>query len=376
MKTFTCPLLSLLIGLTSAVLSATPFAAPMADRLERPSRISASASQAPLTGVQRLGQRLVLVGADGHILVREPDGRLHQAKVPVDVLLTAVHFVDDRQGWAVGHDGVVLHSTDGGENWDKQLDGRTINTLMLTWAEAEVARLEQVASAQDSDNAAQLQALDNARFALDDITAGAVAGPSRPLLDVWFANADEGWVVGAYGMALHTRDGGKRWEYLPDLDNPERLHLNAVLALANGDLLIAGEGGRLYRRVDGQWLAAQQLTPASLYKLVQLRDGEVLAMGFGAALFVSNNHGQDWKPIPLGTKASLYGAEQLADGSLWLTGQAGVLLHSQDLQQFHLFQSAIRGAWLGVATLGDTQLALVGNKGLHVLAIHELKELR
>lgn len=374
MKIPTRSTLGLLVGLITAALSASPFAAPMADRLERASRVSASASQAPLTDIQRLDQRLVMVGADGHILLREPDGQLQQARVPVDVLLTAVHFVDDHQGWAVGHDGVVLHSGDGGKSWDKQLDGRTINALMLEWAEAEVARLEQVVGADAGE--AQLQALDNAHFALDDIKAGAAAGPSRPLLDVWFRNAEEGWVVGAYGMVLQTGDGGKRWDYVAGLENPERLHLNTVLGLANGDLLVAGEGGRLYRQVDGQWLTAQQLTPASLYKLMQLHDGQILAMGFGGALFVSRDQGQHWQPIPLPIKASLYGGEQLADGSLWLTGQAGLLLHSMDLRQFSVRQSAIRGAWLGAVSLGNQQLALVGNNGLRVLATDELKELR
>ena len=43
------------------------------------------------------------------------------AKVPVDATLTAVSFTDDaRQGWAVGHLGVILHSTDGGETWSVQ----------------------------------------------------------------------------------------------------------------------------------------------------------------------------------------------------------------------------------------------------------------
>ncbi|MBK5408885.1 hypothetical protein JFU58_10070 [Pseudomonas sp. TH34] len=376
MKIPTRSTLGLLVGLTTAVLTTSPFAAPIADRLERASRVSASVSQAPLTAIQHLGKRLVMVGADGHILLREPNGQLQQAKVPVDVLLTAVHFVDNLQGWAVGHDGVVLHSSDGGQSWDKQLDGRTINALMLAWAEAEVARLEQALSADNPGSDEQQLALDNARFALDDINAGAAAGPSRPLLDVWFRNAREGWVVGAYGMVLHTRDGGQRWDYLPDLDNPERLHLNAVLGLVNGDLLIAGEGGRLYRQVNGQWLAAQQLTPASLYKLMQLRDGQILAMGFGASLFSSRDQGQHWQAIPLPIKASLYGGEQLADGSLWLTGQAGLLLHSTDLRQFSVHQSANRGAWLGAVPLDNKQLALVGNNGLRILTTDELKEMR
>lgn len=354
------------VALSAALLSTTSLAAPSADRLERPSFLTARAQYAPLIDVQKAGDQLVMVGADGHILLRQADGRVVQARVPVDLLLTAVHFVDAHQGWAVGHDGVVLHSTDGGATWTRQLDGRAINALMLKWAQGQVERL-QAASTVDE------QALENARFALDDISAGADAGPSRPLLDVWFRNTREGWVVGAYGTVLQTTDGGDSWVYIYGLDNPDRLHLNSVLGLTNGDLLIAGEGGRLFRQSAGHWQPAQMLTPASLYKLMQLRDGQVLAMGFGGALFTSHDEGRHWQAATVPGATNLYGAEQLSDDSVLLTGQAG-LLHSKDLQHFRVLQPRNKAIWLGAAALPDGTLALVGNRGLRLLGREEIME--
>ncbi|MHC6225178.1 WD40/YVTN/BNR-like repeat-containing protein [Pseudomonas sp. X10] len=366
MNTPTLVCRGLALSLGACLLSTTALATPLADRLERPSRLTAKAQHAPLIDVQAVADRLVMVGADGHILTRKADGKVDQAKVPVDLLLTAVHFVDDQHGWAVGHDGVVLHSDDGGASWAKQLDGKTINALMLEWAQREVERLQATPGASE-------QAVEDAHFALDDISAGAEAGPSRPLLDVWFRTAREGWVVGAYGIVLHTTDGGTTWAYAPGLDNPDRLHLNTVLGLANGDLLIAGEGGRLYRQHAGRWQSAQALSTASLYKLVQLRDGQVLAMGFGGALFSSKDQGQHWQALDLPSTTSLYGAEQLADNSVLLTGQAG-LLHSEDLRRFRVLQPRDKAAWLEAAALPDGSLALVGNRGLRMLERDEIKE--
>lgn len=304
MKIPTIARCGLALSLT-CLLSTAVWASPLVDRLERSSYSSSRAQQGLLLDAQLVAGRLVMVGADGHILLRHADGRVDQATVPVDLLLTAVHFIDDQHGWAVGHDGVVLHSDDGGASWSKQLDGKTINALMLKWAQDQVDLLE-------ANPLPDEQALDSARFALDDIAAGAEAGPSRPLLDVWFRNAREGWVVGAYGIVLHTVDGGSTWSYLSGLENPDRLHLNTVLGLANGDLLIAGEGGRLYRQSAGQWQAPQILTQASLYNLTQLRDGQVLAMGFGGALFRSQDAGQHWQAATLPSTSNLYGATQLA----------------------------------------------------------------
>ncbi|MNZ22930.1 Ycf48-like protein precursor [compost metagenome] len=375
MKTSIRPGLGLMFGLGTSLLAASAFGATVADRLERPAPISADAGQGLLTDLQRLGDRLVLVGAGGHILLRDADGGVRQADVPVELLLTAVHFVDAQNGWAVGHDGVILHSTDGGQRWQKQLDGRAIGKLMVAWAEAEVARLE-AASAAAPDDQALASALDDAAFALDDARAGAEAGPSRPLLDVWFRTAREGWAVGAYGMLVHTTDGGRNWAFLPGLDNPERLHLNAVLGLADGSLLVAGEGGRLHRSADGgqHWQASEPITPASLYKLMALRDGRVLALGFGGTLLSSRDQGASWQQLTLPAKASLYGGEQFADGSLLLVGQGGLLLHSRDLVRFHTWSAAGKAPWLGAAALAGERLALVGSGGLRVLPLAELTE--
>ena len=77
------------------------------------------ANEALLLGVTRAGKRLVAVGEYGDILLSDDEGQSwHQAKkVPTTVTLTAVDFVDDKTGWAVGHDTVILKTEDGGETW-------------------------------------------------------------------------------------------------------------------------------------------------------------------------------------------------------------------------------------------------------------------
>jgi photosystem II stability/assembly factor-like uncharacterized protein len=366
------PAFALLLGLGAAFAAQ---AATLDDRLERPSQPSALASRALLTDVQTVGERQVMVGAAGHILLRDANGQVQQARVPVDLLLTAVQFVDARNGWAVGHDGVVLHSADGGESWSKQLDGRAINPLLLKAAEEQVARAQQAADAAAQDE--QLAtALDNARFALDDAQAAEAAGPSRPLLGLWFRNARQGWVVGAYGVFLRTDDGGASWQPVSGLDNPDRLHLNSVLGVADGSLLVAGEGGRLYRSTDGgeHWQAAQQPTDASLYALAELSGGQVMASGFGGTLLVSDDHGASWTPRELPVKASLYGIRQLSSGAVVLAGQAGVLLYSTDGKTFEQWRSTGKAALLDVSETRAGQLLLVGNAGLQVLPMIPFKE--
>ncbi|MDF5818416.1 sialidase family protein [Pseudomonas aeruginosa] len=124
---------------------------------------------------------------------------------------------------------------------------------------------------------------------------------------------------------------------------------------------------------DGQhWTVITPMSPASLYKLQQLSDGRLLALGFGGTLLASQDQGLSWQVIPLPVRAGLYGAAQLADGSLLLTGQGGVVLYSTDGQQFKVWQAAAKAPWLGVARVFAEQLALIGSAGLITMPLAEL----
>src|ERR1700741_1554451 len=58
------------------------------------------------------------------ILVAVAAPTLAQPPVPFeDAAVHAVHFVDSKEGWAVGDDGVIWHSIDGGKTWERQKSG-------------------------------------------------------------------------------------------------------------------------------------------------------------------------------------------------------------------------------------------------------------
>lgn len=103
---------------------------------EVPAIALGSAEHAPLVAAAQARQRLVAVGDHGVIVLSDDGATWRQAhSVPVDGLLTALSFVDERQGWAVGHGGVVLHTEDGGETWAllPPLEDRPV--LLSVWFE-------------------------------------------------------------------------------------------------------------------------------------------------------------------------------------------------------------------------------------------------
>lgn len=88
----------------------------------------------------------------------QPSGTLSLAARSPSLRLNAVSFADARRGWAVGANGAVLATADGGRTW----------------------------AAQES-------------------------GTESDLFDVKFFDAREGWAVGSGGAAIHTSDGGQTW---------------------------------------------------------------------------------------------------------------------------------------------------------------------
>jgi photosystem II stability/assembly factor-like uncharacterized protein len=315
-------LLLALAGLGAAgALLAAPAAAPAsraAEPLQRPALVSEHARRQVLLDVTRAGERLVVVGERGIVLLSDDSGATwRQAKVPVSVTLTAVRFVNSKTGWAVGHYGAVLKTDDAGESWTLQLDG--VKTAGLALADAK-AKAEK-APAGDSKAAAYVAEAE--RLVTD--------GPDKPFLDLWFENETTGFVLGAYNLIFRTEDGGKSWmPWMDRIENPKVLHLYA-LRPAGGALYMAGEQGLLLKSTDGGQRFAKLESPyaGSFFSLLPLPSGELLAAGLRGNAWVLETSGK-WRKVepapPVNITSSLLGP----DGKIYLTNFAGQVWVSED----------------------------------------------
>jgi len=71
-----------------------------------------------LDGVSKVGL-MVVVGERGHILISTDGEQWQQITIPTRATLTGMYFQDKLKGWVVGHDAVILRTTDGGKSWGK-----------------------------------------------------------------------------------------------------------------------------------------------------------------------------------------------------------------------------------------------------------------
>lgn len=308
--------------------------------------IAPLASRSLLLDLALAGKRIVVVGERGHVLTSDDGGATWvQSKVPTRATLTGVYFIDDKLGWAVGHDEVILRSEDGGTSW----------TLAHSAPEKE-----------------------------------------QPLLDVWFKDAGSGLAIGAYGTMLASRDGGRTWqaqtfdpqplvptaattkaatdeedEYA-DATAATDVHLNKITRSPDGKLYIAGEAGTLFRSDDdGQsWLSLPSPYEGSFFGVLPLDADSLLAFGLRGHLFRSDDQGRNWSEIATGTVAMLTDAAQADAQTIVVSGLAGTLLVSNDGgTSFRLIQRPDRKGLAAVLAIDSSHVVVAGEDGVRTLEL-------
>lgn len=313
--------------------------------------------------------RAIAVGERGQVLLSESRTDWRQVgNVPTRSNLNAVDAVGDLV-WAVGHDGTIVHSTDGGETWI-------------------------------------VQRHDPWHPITDDMPFDPRQG--MPLLDVLMLDAQNGLAVGAYSLILRTSDGGTTWtetsirgdataaaDVAPEavvddsetaagtdedwnfddadleLEEESDPHLNAIARTGDGSLFIVAERGAGFRsRDNGQtWERLQLPYQGSMFGVLGYDGQRVLAFGMRGNAFESSDLGSTWKAIDTGTELSLMGGDVLPDGGAALVGANGVVLVRANATApivLHTYQTAAQETPVlsGVLAQSSTALTVSGEKGV------------
>ena len=273
------------------------------------------------------GSRLVVVGERGHIIYSDDQGgKWQQADVATRGHLNAVQFVNEKLGWAVGEDSIVLNTQDGGLTWQHQSDGRD-------------------------------------------------AQQKGPLLDLYFKNAKEGFAVGVFNKIYHTVDSGHSWQPWQDnIDNEDEWHLFAMSAVEQ-NIYIASEMGLMFRSLDGGKKFEQiQTDHDGSFHGVLARKGlsgqdELVLFGVGGVVYISLNSGETWVQLDTATEDGLSGGVWLDDGSALIVGANGVMVKLDRFLTTASTDHTSSGEPLsGVISRSASSHIALGLGGLHMLS--------
>ena len=320
------------------------------------------------------GERLVVVGEAGHILFSDDNGLswVH-ADVPISLAITAVSFAGPELAWATAHHGYLLHSTDGGTSWQVKLTGSDVARLSVGAIEQRVAELQVTVDNAPPDAREELEwVLDDAMFALDEATAAIDDGMTTPLLNVWFANDRDGYVLGAYGIFLRTRDGGETWTVEGNrLENPDNYHLYDIARSPSGTVIVVGEAGMLLRSPDdgNEWERVDATYTGSYFGAVAANDDSLLIYGLRGNVFRSVDQGVTWTQVETGDRRTLMCGAAGDDGSVILAGAAGAVLQSHDAgSSFSVVPTEGNRVYGGVTFAPDGRVLLVGFGGISIVS--------
>ena len=143
----------------------------------------------------------VAVGQDG-IVLKTGDGGETWTRIPIELPLldwqvAQPHYfavsrgADAQHIWAVGPVGAIIRSQDGGETWEN----------LSLWCDMSFDNFATSDPADDPESTLRLNPC--------DVTLNGVSFPTNT----------DGWVAGEFGIILRTQDGGVTWQRQRDVHN-------------------------------------------------------------------------------------------------------------------------------------------------------------
>ena len=297
-----------------------------------------------LNDVVRVGDRYIAVGMRGHVLASNDGKNWTQKPVPTRTMLVTVTFPTNTVGYAAGHDGAIIKTSDGGDTW-------------------ELLRFD--------------------------------PAPNRPpiIYDLFFPTAEVGFAVGSYGLMLKTVDGGANWQLLePDFASFIGYHNSAIVPVARDTLLIVGERGIAARSTDRgkTWDMLASPYTGSFFGAVADGKGGALVHGMRGRVYriadvravptidalqydpFSAENVEDpakmaemgWSRIEPVTQESFFASSKLPGGGAILVGNAGAIATTNKaMTRLTLIPNPLGDTLAAALPVGDRFL-MVGRQGV------------
>lgn len=209
--------------------------------------------------------------------------------------LNDIFFVDSFDGWIVGNDGIILHTTDGGYSWDDYDSGTNVQLNTIFFSTAQNGWI-----------------VGNAGIILHTADAGTTwvaqeSGTSYWLKNVFFLDDSNGWAVGGNtldGIILRTENGGENWSTIGE--GLTGVFLDVYFINNNEGWVVGGvtlfdnfEEEVIWYTTDGGESWEEQVSPTTgpLIKIFFLDADAGWAVGFNEVVIKTGDGGTNWTPV-------------------------------------------------------------------------------
>jgi photosystem II stability/assembly factor-like uncharacterized protein len=242
----------------------------------------------------------------------------------VNFTLTSIHFVDTQNGWAVGDEGTIIRTSDGGKAWEKQkspVPFYHMKVFFMTPLKGWIATEKtHILYTQDGGKTWSIQFKDE-----DYIFKG-----------ISFCDPLHGWAVGEYGHIYHTKNGGAEWKKQAG---------KFEISKENGDI----EAGTF------------------LFDVVALDPQTAWAVGIDGYVTKTVDGGRTWKEVAVGASKTQFFFIGSDKKDTLLIGGKGTFVLSTDkgkTWQLPKFNPSVKYGWIyDVAMRGSSGFVAVGWNG-------------
>ncbi len=201
--------------------------------------------------------------------------------------LEDIFFQTPERGWAVGEDGFVFFTTDGGKTWQQRIIGdETLREVVF----------------QDSSRGWLLTETRLFRTT-DSCTTWMPVKPPRPfvLSHIYFVNAEVGWLLYTDGWIFKTVDGGKTWRWQI---SGTKEQLNSIACFSPSLCFLGGNRKTLLTTSNGGRTWIKRYLPISDYyeirRIQVARDGTIFVLAAEyktGRVLRSSDRGRTWEVL-------------------------------------------------------------------------------
>ena len=247
--------------------------------------------------------------------------------------LHSVFFVNKDRGFAVGGNGTIMRTTDGGLTWQMRpaFGNDVIRDVFFLdeqngWLVCEV-------------NVYQLKTNDEPRTYIMKTTDGGenwnrveLKEFDAALMRTVFSRSGRGWAFGEAGVIYTTRDSGETWSRL---QSPTRRLLLGGIFVDDDRGWIVGAGATIIQTSDGgeTWYQSRlpQVEKTVRFNAASFVDNRLgWAVGSGGSVFRTNNGGRTWQRQESGVDVDLFDVKFLDAKEGWAVGAEGTIIHTVD----------------------------------------------
>jgi photosystem II stability/assembly factor-like uncharacterized protein len=256
-------------------------------------------------------------------------------KTGTSMTLSSVFFIDPKRGWAVGEEGTIIHTEDGGKTWAKQKSPHPNFHMRVYFVTPVVGFIvsEWTHIYYTGDGGKTW----DVRFKDQDYI----------LKSLSFADAAHGWAAGEYGFIYNTRDGGKTWaqqsgffgvsEKTGDVEGGN--YIFDIVGLDAQRAWAVGIDGYVVKTVDGgkTWQEVATKAPKTQLFGIAVLDGRTIAIGGSGYFLVSADGGATWKApafTPPITYSWIYGVGRRGNAGFVAVGGSGVMYMTEGKDPF------------------------------------------